>query len=209
MQHICNSTVNFKSAVSSGRGNLCSTIDESYNSNVTYAIFNNATIGNANFSTLAEYILSYSEFIPNTTIGARDLCYISVAYVSKSNSTCSNIHDSNLSSMCNFISKSSVTTKTNITGNVTSQNYTQILDACYQATQNYSSCNATTAISKALQTDNITTCHLLNEPYYDYCYSYFSQFRNNESYCAYVKNSTANSACIYAFTYGRNTTGGG
>ncbi|MHB1830307.1 MAG: hypothetical protein ACYCO0_02845, partial [Candidatus Micrarchaeaceae archaeon] len=159
----CNATIDFAKALHYGKPTYCANIKTNNNSFAAYGVLQNVSLSDysglgLNITQLEEY----SIFI-NRTIGARDLCYLSIAYQYKNSTYCSYVQDSNLSDAClasaNPIHSGAVN-KSNATLNASI-----IHTLCSTAGSNTTSCQYGYMSLEALQTGNLSICKGIPSPY--------------------------------------------
>lgn len=204
---VCSSAVDFSIAQNLGNQSYCSHVSNTSNTNLTTRIVNlvlqdgKQKVSNGIFSVNPIYYLEYS----NTTFKADDLCYYSVAISDGNSGACEGISNSTLMSDCvSSVSSSSSQNSTsaeiaNITRNVSGL-YSLCTSASIQ--QNSSSCTSFVDITEAVLTKNASYCSKITVPESKYqCYSSMASAYENISYCGYIPNATANSACIQAINF--------
>ncbi len=154
--------------------------------------------------------LGYMQFLPNVTYSARDLCYLYISYKSNNSAYCSEISNSTILGLCTgFLQQNATTRNTTKTVNVSSSsaansimNYTQISAVvCANSTLSVQECNSLVVISEAVKTRNASVCTALGGLSGYSCYGALAKVYDNASYCAYITNTSFNSACVQNVYY--------
>jgi hypothetical protein len=200
-RQICLSSVYLNEAVNEGRDGSCAMIESNNNSQITYSSVSLVGLSqNSNYVNLTQ-VTNYAA-LSNVTLGARDLCYIYIAYSSMSQSYCSNV-SSNMSTICNSSASRFNTVSHN--SSLSQDNFSQFMQLCEQQASS-SQCNSTSQYLEAVTAKNITQCKSLSGAYSSQCYYTLAQEYNNTNYCSYITNATINSECIQEIRNGYNAT---
>ncbi len=193
---LCLAAVGINSAVNGLNQSYCSRIQSNSNTSQTLAALDLVSLSNrlySNFTQVFGYVA-----ISNATFGARDMCYVSLAYATSNRSYCALV-SGNVSGLCNFTAA-----HFKVSYNTTSAtNYTAFLNLCYQQGGG-SGCNSTAQYLKAVSARNMSDCTGLSSAYSWQCYYTLAQLYNNTKYCSYISNATFNNQCISAIRTGYN-----
>ena len=189
----CNATVDFDNAIRYRNATLCSEIYTNNDTVTTEGILQNSSVsGYPGLSFNITQTLEYSVFY-NQSVGARDLCYTSLAYESHNSTYCNEVQNQDLSLTCsNQAGKS--TLSNNITSNSTF-NLTALLNSCNGQTD-VAGCRDSYMSIDALLTGNVTICKRLPLNYSSTCFYQLAEKYNSTSYCSYITNSTLNQYCV-------------
>lgn len=190
----CNATIEFAKALQYGKPAYCAGIESDNSSYVAYGMLQNVSLSSRfglelNITRMEEY----SIFL-NSTIGARDLCYLGMAYQYGNSTYCSYLQDGNLSDAC-MSSVSPAQTSAANNGSAT-LNASVIHSLCSNAGANATTCQYGYMSLEALQTGNLSICKGIPSPYSYTCFYYIARKYNDTAYCNYISNATLNSACI-------------
>ena len=188
----CNDTIIFNKALQTQNATLCSDITSNFNTSMSDGILQNSSIGS-----YAQIGLNISQFIDlavfyNQSIGARDMCYASVAYESLNRSYCGKIENSYFSNLCYSALNQN---KTSSAGNATA-NFTALYNTCTGTPQEIDACKYTYMSLEALQTGNLSICKGIPQNYSATCFYYLAKKYNSTVYCGYISNSTLSSSCV-------------
>ncbi len=186
----CASTIYMNDAVKTGNAALCSEITSSNESNDTYGIIINSSLGK--YPGLALNITQILEYgaITNATVGAMGICYTSVAMRTGNESYCNYVQGSALGNACTEYFIRSNQSKSG------SFNATALMGYCNQAGANSTTCKYGLETVEAYDSGNLTICKGIPAPYSYNCYYYLAEKYNDSSYCNYIANSTINGACV-------------
>ena len=188
----CNDTIIFNRALQTKDAALCADITSNDNTSISDGILQNSSIGS-----YVQLGLNISQFIDlavfyNQSIGARDICYASMAYEFLNKSYCGKIENSYFNDLCYSGLNQN---KTSSVGNVTS-NFTAIYNTCTGTPAQIDACRYSYMSLEALQTGNLSICKSIPQNYSTTCFYYLAKRYNNTRYCGYISNSTLSSACI-------------
>ena len=190
---VCYSSIWFGKALGTGRHAYCGNVTSSPDAGIVSAIMERVNL--LNYSRAydsVDYYLMLMSFGNSAAYSARDLCYLSVATQYSNNESCAGISNSTLESGCDV----AVAQQAAANATVHEQaNYTSILSACLSSGQNYSDCNDTVNIIRAVSTQNATLCGTLGRNASYNCYTALASNYKNIGYCSYIGNATANQAC--------------
>lgn len=189
-QLYCNSTIYFNAALDGKDPALCARIYTNNYTNATYAIMQNSTLGQHeglvfNVTQVVEDAIFF-----NKTLGARDLCYTSIAFEDGNNASCIYIQDPNLEATC----QSDAPAHTNSTNS--SLNYTQLLELCSATPGNNTQCVYGAMTIHAAETGNVSICKSIPSAYAYSCFYDLASRYNNAKYCSFITNATLSSTCI-------------
>ena len=191
-QEQCNDTIIFNNALKTQDGTLCAKISSNDNTNMSDGILQNSSIGSH-----AQLGLNLSQFVDlsvfyNQPLGARDICYASVAYESLNKSYCSQIENSYFSGLCySGLNESRTSSATNATAN-----FTALYSTCAGSQAQIDACKYNYMSLEALQTGNLSICKSIPQNYSSTCFYYLAKKYNSTRYCGYISNATFSSACI-------------
>lgn len=191
----CNYTVYFDSAIKYQNASYCARISLNNGSIASDGILGNSSV--SKYPGLAFNITQILEFAVfyNQSLGARDLCYTSMAFMYQNKSYCSDVQNSDLNSACTSrVGSIGLKNGANITSNSTA-NMTALINSC-AGQPDAATCRYTYMSIEALDTGNISICKSIPSNYSSTCFYYLAVKYNSSTYCSYIKNSTINSACI-------------
>ncbi len=197
-QTACSSAVYLSEAIAYRSASFCSLISSNMAQNAEMKAVENtpllSLLGGVNGYN--SYLFPYMLAMPNESISLRDLCYLYVAKESSNSSICNSISSSQLRQLC-----ATECSRTNATH--AALNASQVLAACNEtsAYMSKSQCITYLTITESIATHNLTWCKSLGPKYYDTCYSDFASAFKNSTYCSYITNATANSACLANLNY--------
>ncbi|MDE1768507.1 MAG: hypothetical protein KGH67_00035 [Candidatus Micrarchaeota archaeon] len=191
----CLSVAYFYQGIASNNATNCAKIPSNNDTNVTVAALGLAGQYAQQASNITQ-IVGYATF-SNLTIGAKDACYISLAYDSKDSAYCNNVSNT-LTALCDITATHFGAVNATSTPAV---NYTALFNQCVQ-NQTMGNCNYTTAYLNALANGNVTVCSKLPLNYSNQCYYSMAQRYNNTAYCSYIKNASINGDCVLTVTNG-------
>lgn len=193
----CNATVDFNNALRYGDAASCAKIYTNNDTSASEEILQNSSISRYPdlVSNITQMLLEITAYY-NQTLGARDLCYTSLAYESHNNTYCGEIRNATLDSFCaRQVVKSAL--KNNTASNST-LNITALFDSC-NGQQNATECRYTDMLIDAQVTGNITMCKDIPSNYSSVsaqCFYDLAEKYNSSVYCSYIANYTLNSACV-------------
>lgn len=188
----CNDTIKFNDALRTDNATFCSRISSNDNTQASQSILQNSSIGSyaqlgMNISQLMDLMVFY-----NQSIGARDICYASIAYESLNRSQCASISNANLGDFCySNLNTSKKAVATNSTFNLTA-----LYNTCTGSSAQIDSCRYTYMAIAALQTGNLSMCKSIPQNYSSTCFYYLAKKYNSTKYCSYISNATLSSACV-------------
>ncbi len=195
----CEATIYLNTAVRQNNTAVCSHILSNNDTNTTYSVLQNSTMGGyygteSNATAIFEYLA-----LSGQVVGARDMCYMGVAFKSGNISDCSYIEGENTSSACRSSLTQLPNSTTNKTSNSTSlMNWTSLIDMCNSAgnSTTQAMCRYGYMSLEAEQTGNVSICKSIPDQYSYNCYYYLASKFNDTSYCGYISNATYNNACV-------------
>lgn len=192
---LCLNAVYFNDAISNLNGSYCRLMTENNSMDTTFASLELAAeSAKYNYVNITQ-VLDYAA-LANVSIGARDACYLSLAYVSGDKSYCAYASNAT-STLCGTVAADFGTTSTANTTEAV--NYTALMNSCTQA-ESYTQCNDTIGYMIAVGEKNLTKCGKLSTNYAYQCYYGLAQEFNNTSYCSYIKNYTLNNECVLSIS---------
>ena len=180
----CNALYYYNLATSSGNVTYCANIQNTTNTTVLYALSSNGRAFN-----YSSFNISGSLYLGMINATPRSYCYYKVAVLSKNPAICS-LAGGAVGELCTY----SLYTYSNITTNYTNLN-TSYLCANVPASFKYY-CILGVQTAKATKTDNVSVCLAIGTAQEEYsCITTLASQYNESSYCSYISNSTARSAC--------------
>ena len=193
----CNATVDFDNAVRYDNSSYCAGIYSNNDTATSEGILQNSSAGrypdlSLNITQMLLEITAYH----NQTMGARDLCYTSLAYKSHNSTYCSGILNASLNSLCSSETAGSASGKNASTNSTL--NMTALLNSC-NGQANATVCRYTYMYLNAEMTGNVMMCKNIPSNYSSLsfqCFYNLAEKYNSTSYCGYITNSTLNSACV-------------
>ncbi len=191
----CLTAVYLEKAVSGVNATYCGKITSNDNTQLTFTALELSSVESRTSYLNVTQALSFAAF-GNSTVGARDACYLSIAYLTSDKNYCSNV-SSGLATICNVTSthfKSELS-------NTSAINSTAFISMCMRE-ESYGQCNDTISYLQAIGTRNVSSCARLSSSYHDQCYYVMSEEHNSTAYCAYIKNTTLNNDCILSVRTG-------
>ena len=204
----CYSTVYLEKAVYSSNLTACAYIASNNDTNITEYALQNANL--SRFPGVDANITTYLEktaFL-NATLGARDACYMSLAFSTGNSIYCGYTQGRNLSASCRLAFSQKSKANTNA---ISTANFTALLGMC-SGQSNQTQCTDGVLYLEAVETRNVSICGKLSQAdtYGHYqCYYAMAKEYNNTRYCSYITNSTLNSDCVLAVegAFNVNSTG--
>lgn len=186
---VCSSSIAIGRAYYTSNASDCAIVSNSLDKRLIQNVITNTSgvfshaVGNV--STL----ISEFAVLPNQNVSSRDLCYTILASKLGNSSYCSNTGPQ-AEKLCGVAANQ--TTKNYSSNNM---NFTALLNNC-QLTQYQSYCTTYVLLDEAVLTKNVSIC--AGFPTYTswQCYESIAKNYNNATYCSYITNSTANSACL-------------
>ncbi len=186
----CLSAVYLQNAVSHTNSSSCAMIQSNNDSGITYSSIGLLTSQSYNYVNLTQ-VLSYLAF-SNASVGARDLCYMYLAYSTTNKAYCADVSQ-NMSTICNSTASHFNTISYNSTAGPS--NFSAFMNLCNQQA-NVTQCENTAKYLQAITAKNLTDCKNLTTVYSSQCYYTLAQEYNSTKYCSYITNSTFNNECI-------------
>lgn len=191
----CNTTLQFNRALSSGNFSRCSYITTNNDSALTYLVLADSKVNKdvgllLNVSQLVEY----SAFF-NLTLGTRDICYTSGAYLTANGAYCGEVQNATVARSCQILAGERSSNMTAV--NSTPANFTALLDQC-NGQSNVSECKDGVYYLQAISTKNVTPCNNIPQSQSYQCYFSIAQEYNSTKYCGYIQNATLNNDCLLA-----------
>jgi hypothetical protein len=184
---ICLDMYYYNLAVSSRNATYCVYLPPSVNDTLLYAMTAQQSAQSGAFSYNVTLPLYYS--VINAT--PQGLCYYRAAIALKNESLC-NFAGSELSTLCTY---SFYAPSVNSTLNTTGLNASTICAKAPSYLQQY--CKMSVQTSLAVKYGNASICLSLGDNQFAYsCINTLARSRNSTSYCNYIQNLTARSACI-------------
>ncbi|MEM3177969.1 MAG: hypothetical protein QXZ38_01380 [Candidatus Micrarchaeaceae archaeon] len=184
---ICESAIYLYRAQETLNGAFCANVTDSTNSSVVGSVLLNdkyAPLNNATFAALEDYTS-----IGTFGVSARDICNAFVAIGTRNASECGSISSSTVRTFCNSaVAKVKPSNRTTII----SLNAT----ICAKLGMSSEQCSLLSALTNDIIAKNVSACSTLPESASYECYVVFAVQYKNTSYCGFIKNATANSACI-------------
>ncbi len=189
----CESTIYFDIALKNSSQSYCTRIRTNNDTAMAEGMLQNSSLGS--YTGLGFNITQAIEFSAyyNGTMGARDMCYASLAYKSGNSTYCSLIQNNGLSNICTKQSAAGTQSSMGTANSVV--NVTALLNSC-SGQQNEAACRYQYMTVAALQTDNVTLCKEIPAAYSATCFYYLAVKYNDTAYCSYIENTTLNTACV-------------
>lgn len=203
-KNICLTAIYFSKAIGSSNASYCSDIVSNNDSNVTFGGLRLSGGTGLKYVNITQ-MLTYASF-GHAYIGARDACYLSMAYELSNNTYCGYVSN-NMTSVCNFTATRTSTMQNNTAQNVNQLNYTAFMNVCIKQ-ESYSQCSSVVNYIQSISTNNVSSCASLSGFYANQCYYSIAERYNNTKYCSYIQNATLNGQCILSITtgYSKNQT---
>jgi hypothetical protein len=198
-REVCNDSVSLDLAVRDENQSYCGQIGNNADYNVTLGVLQASDADNyPKISQNTSLVLPTELFESGTGFSPRDYCYFALTAQSGDSAYCADVQNQNLAGDC--ISMTFHPTPTNETA-LQNFNFSVIQSACYNQTMNYSQCNITVDVMKAITYKNITYCQPLNGTNQDTCYIYVVQETHNASICSKILNLTVSNLCVQNASY--------
>ncbi|MEM0094434.1 MAG: hypothetical protein QXF41_00355 [Candidatus Micrarchaeaceae archaeon] len=186
---ICESAIYLGRAQETLNASFCTNVANTTDPSVIDSIFlkdkyASSFVSNASLAALKNYA-SISTF----GISARDMCVTYVAVMLKNTSVCNTISPDEARQLCNSLVTIPKPSNVSLSNAFNST-------ICTKLGLNSEQCNLLSGLISAVASKNVTACGNL-PPVTSYeCYTAFAVQYKNTSYCGFIKNATANSACI-------------
>jgi hypothetical protein len=192
---VCYAAVYLGEAIEQGSGAVCSRIVSDNSTAVAESALENVNMSqyygvDINLTQTLEY-----DALSSYTIGARDLCYVSVAYRTGNSSYCGYAQDKNLSESCNTTISYALSGSAAVVNSTA--NFTALLNSCNGQTDSQQ-CTYGVFYVEAVQSKNVSYCKHIPAPNSYQCYYAMASENNDTSYCSYIGNATLNNDCVSA-----------
>lgn len=189
---ICTSIINLNLAARTSNLSYCSGVSDQVNRTIFSSVLSavGSLFTDKNTSSLFSALSGYS--FASQNYSSRDLCYILLASNSQNQTVCS-FASSYAQGTCAYATKANNTLE--------AQNYSQLLSSCQSLSQYNVNCTQYVELAIAIATKNLTTCASLPLNVSYNCYSSIAIDQRNSTYCGYIKNATANNACLLQLRY--------
>ena len=217
---MCTSAISFEKAVVGENASYCTAVENNTNLNETGLFFTylNAYGNKAYAYTNITDPLSSIILSQYVNASPRDECYVDLAMKSHDQAYCSAISNLSLVQICAYYSvAASATTIPAANSSLQlnfSENYTQLYQQCIDNNTLSQYCPSLSQLKDqymlyyAILNKNASACASFNQSFGDYCYFSLAISYNQSSYCGYIQNGTANSACVEA-VLNRTSSGAG
>ena len=186
-RQVCVSVVNLDLASATLHPAYCMQVSNSSDKATLAAILNQTRglLSGNNSSVLSS--ISSLAFLPNQNYSARDICYTILAARTSNSAFCGN-ESASAQGLCTYAVR-------NYT-NSTPTSYSQLLSNCGQFMQYRGMCTQYVLLAEAINTKNVSICAGFQSSFAIQCYSSIAARYNNATFCGYIRNSTANNACL-------------
>ena len=185
----CYALYYYNRATSSSNATYCTYIQNTTNATVLYALSSNGRAFN-----YSSFNISESLYLGIINATPRSYCYYKVAVLSKNPALCS-LAGGTIGELCTY----SLYTHQNTTTNYTNLNASYLCANVPASFKDYCILGVQTA--KAANTNNVSVCLAIGVAQEEYsCISTLASRYNESSYCSYISNSTARSACEISAT---------
>ncbi len=189
---LCNSSIGINRAYFNTNISYCGSVSNSTNQNFLQQLITNTSSVFVTVAGNLSILVSEFAFVPNQNLSARDLCYITVAAKVGNSSYC-NATGVSARNLCQILANQ---TAKNLTPE--SVNFTSMLQNCKNLTQYQSYCTTYVLLDEAVLTKNLSICASFSDYTSWQCYASIAKRYKNMSYCGYITNSSANSACLFS-----------
>lgn len=187
---LCTSLISLKKAYTLRSPSYCANVTASSDKNLTGYIISNFSYAINSSMLSGNGALNAVAFFPNVTFTARDFCYTVSALELANSSICSGIGGEIAAGICRTETGAGTT-------NSSSQfNYSALAQSCKSIGGDSALCNEAATLAQAVRDRNATMCGTLDAALSAQCYTTIAQAARNATYCSYIKNATAMSACV-------------
>ncbi len=207
---MCTSAISFEKAVVGENASYCTTVENNTNLNETGLFFAYLNAYGNKAYTYTNITDPISSIILSQYVNAspRDECYVDLAMKSHNQAYCSSISNQSLVQICAYYSVAGSSTTIPAANSSLqlnfSENYTQLYQQCIDNKTLSQYCPSISQLKEqymlyyAILNKNASACASFNQSLGNYCYFSLAISYNQSSYCGYIQNGTANSACVEA-----------
>ncbi|MDE1828449.1 MAG: hypothetical protein KGH65_04785 [Candidatus Micrarchaeota archaeon] len=187
-RQICASAISFNLASSTLLPAHCAQVSNSTDRSAISKILNltKGAIASANSSVISS--ISSLAFLPSQNYSARDICYTLLASRTSNSALCAN-ESASARGLCAYAVAGNYT-------NSTPTSYAQLIASCSAFQQYQGFCAQYVLLAEAIDTKNVSICASFSAALSLQCYSSMAAKYNNATFCGYIRNSTANNACL-------------